>query len=209
MSCGVYAITNTKTGQQYVGSSVSIEARIKKHFSELRRGIHYNQKLQRAFDKYGPLSFETEVLGNCGRSVSERAELEQLWMDLLMVVERGYNICVKALTVAGTAQTPEHVAKRVQARTGKLHSDETKELLSRLAKENDNHARLMTPAARERAKVSLTGKTHSEETRAKLSEIAKQRPPKSEETRKKASETMKKVRASRFWSSGSFRSKRT
>lgn len=208
MSCGVYAIVNGVNQKAYVGSSVDIAARVSRHFNSLRRGDHYNGRLQAAFNKYGEGAFSCEVLGECDRSINARTELEQLWIDLLVSADKGYNICRMAMSVKGTPQTAEHIARRVSSRAGYTHSEETRAKLLEKAKQRAPRG-AVTEATRAKLAKASTGQRHSEETRAKLSEIAKQRPPKSEETRKKASETMKKVRASRFWSSGSFRSKQT
>jgi group I intron endonuclease len=197
-TCGVYAITNTVTGKSYVGSSVNVEARLNRHFSELGRGTHYNGKLQSSFNKHGVDVFKAEVLGLCGRSRDDRQELEQLWIDLLMSADRGYNICVKAMTVAGTSQSPEHIAKRAAARKGAKHSAETRAKLSELAKAR-SMAHLQTPAVRAKAGAAIRGNRHSDETRAKLSEVAKARPPMSAETRRKIGEASKRTRAEKFW----------
>ena len=37
MTQGIYKITNTKTGESYIGKSVNIEQRIKQHQNELRK----------------------------------------------------------------------------------------------------------------------------------------------------------------------------
>ena len=45
---GIYSITNKLNNKRYIGQSI---ARIKRHFRELRRGVHHCHHLQRAFDK--------------------------------------------------------------------------------------------------------------------------------------------------------------
>ena len=52
---GIYSITNKLNNKRYIGQSI---ARIKRHFRELRRGVHHCHHLQRAFDKYGEDNFE-------------------------------------------------------------------------------------------------------------------------------------------------------
>ncbi len=39
---GIYQIKNTKTGETYVGSSLSINNRLKVHMTELVTGTHIN-----------------------------------------------------------------------------------------------------------------------------------------------------------------------
>ena len=50
---GIYKIQNKNTGKCYVGSAVNIDRRKKKHFLELRNGIHHSLKLQRSYNKHG------------------------------------------------------------------------------------------------------------------------------------------------------------
>lgn len=63
--CGIYKIVNTATGQCYVGQSQRATKRIKEHFRLLRGGKHPNQRLQHAYNKYGPDSFYGEVEIEC------------------------------------------------------------------------------------------------------------------------------------------------
>jgi len=61
---GIYTITNLRNSKVYVGSSVTIEKRLKTHLRELANGFHVNTHLQAAYDldkKY----FKFEVLESC------------------------------------------------------------------------------------------------------------------------------------------------
>ena len=48
---GIYCIINNKNGKRYVGQSVDISRRIRQHFSELRKGEHPNEALQKDFNE--------------------------------------------------------------------------------------------------------------------------------------------------------------
>ena len=60
-SCGIYSITNKKTGQKYIGQSIHIERRFEQH--------KYNKKpvtyIDRAINKYGADNFEFKILEEC------------------------------------------------------------------------------------------------------------------------------------------------
>ena len=47
---GIYCIINNKNGKRYVGQSVDVSRRIRQHFSELRKGEHPNEALQKDFN---------------------------------------------------------------------------------------------------------------------------------------------------------------
>lgn len=46
----VYLLINTQTTELYVGSSINPQSRIKKHFYDLKAGIHSNVALLTAFE---------------------------------------------------------------------------------------------------------------------------------------------------------------
>lgn len=60
-SSGVYAITCTATGEQYVGSAAIFGGRWATHLSSLRKGKSF-PRLQTAWDTYGEAAFRFEVL---------------------------------------------------------------------------------------------------------------------------------------------------
>lgn len=59
---GIYKIKNLRTNKIYIGSSVKLKNRIRKHFYELKNHTHNNQYLQRTYDAYGEDSFNVEIL---------------------------------------------------------------------------------------------------------------------------------------------------
>lgn len=59
---GIYSITNTKTGNTYVGMSKDIYARWGKHINDLKHNNHHQHKLQDEFNKYSIDDFDFKVL---------------------------------------------------------------------------------------------------------------------------------------------------
>ena len=88
----IYMIINLINGKIYIGSTNNISSRFNNHRSKLNRGIHENNHLQNAWNKYGYDSFEFKNLMVC--SDSERNHCEQMFMDLYEAQNRdfGYNI---------------------------------------------------------------------------------------------------------------------
>jgi group I intron endonuclease len=62
MTAGIYLITNTVTGDRYVGQSRDIENRWKVHQHRLRGSKHHNRLLQRDWQRYGMEVFELSIL---------------------------------------------------------------------------------------------------------------------------------------------------
>ena len=89
---GVYQIRCLITGQIYIGSAVKMLARWAEHRRSMRRGIHVNQHLQQAWNKYGEENFEFTVVEYVKRAFLLR--IEQEWIDKSQCTDRkiGFNI---------------------------------------------------------------------------------------------------------------------
>jgi predicted GIY-YIG superfamily endonuclease len=112
---GVYALTNTINGKQYIGSSYNLAARFREHLN----GKKSNIPLQNAFRKYGLKAFLFQVLCFCDKG-STRA-LEQMALSLYLPA---YNISMETShpaplwgsSLEGASaggrfkHTPEHIA---------------------------------------------------------------------------------------------------
>ena len=62
LTSGLYEIKNIKTGKVYIGCSSMIEDRWSYHKSFLSRGEHTINALQHDYNKYGPESFEFNII---------------------------------------------------------------------------------------------------------------------------------------------------
>ena len=80
---GIYQIRNKINGHSYIGQSVQIEIRWKRHIANSKNisSNSYNYPLQRAFRKYGVENFDFIVLSECKRS--ELNDQEIYWIDVL------------------------------------------------------------------------------------------------------------------------------
>ena len=77
---GVYFIRNKINEKFYVGHSVDIKYRFRRHLYELKRNIHHCQYLQRAWNKYGEDNFEFIIYKECSTE-EESQDLEQYFID--------------------------------------------------------------------------------------------------------------------------------
>lgn len=102
---GVYRIRNVASRRVYVGSSVNVRLRCRRHLRFLQRGTHDNWLLQAAWAKHGPQAFVLDLLEECDRA--SRFEREEYWIAKLgaYMGEGGYNILPHAGTVKGLKQT--------------------------------------------------------------------------------------------------------
>jgi hypothetical protein len=64
-AAGIYQILHVESGRRYVGSSVDVRLRMRKHREQLRRGDHVNPSLQNAWLKHGEDAFEFKQVLAC------------------------------------------------------------------------------------------------------------------------------------------------
>jgi len=77
LKSGVYLITNTQTGETYVGCSSDVKRRIYRHI-EYNRGRSKQKGLSKAIKQYGKEAFVAEVLEYCPKEIM--FEREAVWM---------------------------------------------------------------------------------------------------------------------------------
>jgi len=81
--CGIYKLTCNE--HSYIGSSINIYYRLKRHISDLLKNKHANKYIQNVFNKYGGDSFKFEVIEECSRDVLIKTEsyyIESMSPDL-------------------------------------------------------------------------------------------------------------------------------
>ena len=199
---GIYCFINTHNGKRYVGQSINIDVRHKRHLIDLNKNTHPNAHLQGVFNKYGSSCFEFHILEECGADMLDMREIA--WINYYHSFgEGGYNMnsgglgnkgCVpseetrRKLSEAAKRRAPmsDEIRRKIaetKKATGTVFSDEARRKISEAAKGR-------VASAETRAKMSEYSKTrtYSAETRAKMSESAKRKPLASAETRRKIGE---------------------
>lgn len=114
---GIYRLINIINGKSYIGSSVDINKRVKRHVRELRDNKHANKHLQRSWIKYGGDSFIYTIIELT--DINNLRIREQYYLDSQSCE---YNICIDATApMMGRTHTRETILKmknRIQP-TGK------------------------------------------------------------------------------------------
>ena len=89
----VYKITNLINGKNYIGSSVNVEKRWKKHIqcSKNVNDYKYNYPLYQAFRKYGINNFSFEIIKDDFNSVEEMQQYEYEMIIYYNSYTNGYN----------------------------------------------------------------------------------------------------------------------
>lgn len=87
----IYRIVCSLTGKVYIGQTSNIKNRRNKHFARLKRGIHENQKLQRAYNKYGAQYFYLETIEHDVPFMLINSR-EKYWIEKFNSFQNGYNL---------------------------------------------------------------------------------------------------------------------
>ena len=168
---GIYCIENIQTNKKYIGQSVDINDRWRRHISKLNHNSHYNDYFQKAWNKYGKESFEFYVLEYC--SVKDLDEREIYYIELYQTTNRdlGYNL--RSGGQNGGSMFTEESIKKLSQSIKNSYTEELKNQRSKDALEQWSNPEI-------KAKIigknnGMYGKHHTEETRKKISEINKGR----------------------------------
>lgn len=133
---GIYKITNLINKKIYIGSAVDLNKRKREHFSTLKVNTHFNDYLQRSFNKYGIENFKWEILEFC--DPEKCIGREQYYLDTLLFASEqntkfnklGYNICRVAGSLLGTKRTEEQ-RKRMSENSPFTGTKQSSELIEK------------------------------------------------------------------------------
>lgn len=144
----IYSLHCWASNSAYIGSTTRpVRRRFVEHCSRLRRGVHRNKHLQRAWNKYGEEVFECLVLDEV--LDKDLYQAEQYWLDQALQAGDVYNMgACAANPMQGRTHTAAARAKISRANKGKQLS-----LWQRL-----------------RVSQTHKGKPKSKETRRRISE---------------------------------------
>lgn len=104
---GIYQIKNKVNSKSYIGSSIRLSKRWRRHLTDLKCNVHHSLALQRAFHKYGYDNFEFIILENC-----EENKLLEREQHYLNSIKPEYNICKTAGNCLGITHSEETKQKR-------------------------------------------------------------------------------------------------
>lgn len=180
----IYKIFCTESGKSYIGSAVCFKSRWATHRHLLRSNKHGNRHLQNSWVKYGENSFVFSVIENCPSQ--ELIDREQYWIDMYKAYDPMFG-----MNNSPTASTT----------LGFRHSEETKKLLSDIAKIRGYPAHLKAWADAHRGEPGHNkgkpGKKWTEAQKKAHSELQKGRipwnvgVPMPAEIRKRVSDTLR------------------
>ena len=170
---GIYCIENIVNHKKYIGQSIDVEERWKKHVSELKHGRHHNDYLQNSWNKYGEDNFKFYILEYC--DIDTLDDREVYWINFYNTINRdnGYNL------------------KSGGQNGGSILSEYSKEKLRESIKNSYNNSNLreirssnaLTQWDNPKIKEKISGKNngmygrhHTDEVKKRISELKKGKP---------------------------------
>lgn len=183
---GIYIIKNLRNGKFYLGQAQDIRKRWNAHRSNLRRNIHSNCHLQRAWNIDGEKQFKFLVLEYC--PTEKLDEREQLHLNAYINDDNCYNI-------AKDATAPNR--GKPGTMLGKQHTDTTKRKISEAKRGTPAHNLGKKHTIEAIQKMREAHRNMSDETRHKMSNAKRGKPahnkgkPASEDQKRKQSEAMR------------------
>lgn len=200
---GIYKIINKINNKYYLGSSIDIDHRFSTHISNLKRGKHDNDYLQKSFNKHGENNFIFEIIEVTENDIEIILGREQWYLDNWKPWERdiGYNINrIASGCTFPLSQHPRGEEIRMKLseatknwRNGLSEEEKQKRKDALKGEKNPNWrgggifcecgARIYKPSKcccncldRTGENNAFYGKTHNEETKNKLKEKIKSQP---------------------------------
>lgn len=152
----IYKIENNINGKLYIGQTVDVDARWKKHLSVAQSEfIPYRSHLYNAIKKYGKEHFSINVIETC--SYDDMDKREAYWIRELNSLEpNGYNITPGGKKLHGS-DNPFF---------GKHHSEKTKQIISQknTGRKASDEEKEMRRKINSGERNPFYGKRHSKET---------------------------------------------
>jgi group I intron endonuclease len=168
----IYVHTCTANGKSYVGQTTAgMEKRWAEHIRHSRSSKCADSRypLSRAIRKYGPTTFESQVI-SVARTKPELDNLEKVWIILLQTRETGYNITAGGEGAWGLRHTAAAKAKISTAHLGNKYCLGRKCSLASRAKQSQAvRGRVLSSEWRAKIAAAGRGRQHSAATRAKIS----------------------------------------
>lgn len=172
---GIYGIRSLAHPERiYIGSSIDIRKRWRRHIEALKKGKHHSSRMQYHYNKYGEGDFVFEVIVRC--NTVDLIKAEQSFLDIYRPY---FNVCRLAGSSLGMKHSKESIEKMrlAQKNRGPI-SEETREKISRAGV-----GRCPSDETRKKISKSNKGKCFSRVTRQKMSRAWEGRPPFSDITK--------------------------
>ena len=167
---GIYCIENTITNQKYIGQSINIKYRWRKHRSALNTNKHDNAYLQNSWNKYGQDNFKFYVLEMC--DIDQLNEREIYYIEKFNTLDRNYGYNLKTGGQNCSSYCTEEVKQRMSDSIKQSYENSDlrqrrSEITKQYWEDPNNKARILNE------NNPMYGKHHTDESKKKMSDTKK------------------------------------
>lgn len=192
MKSGIYKIQNLNNGKVYIGSTTNFQDRFKNHKNKLNRNSHFNDYLQKSWNKHGGTNFKFEILLYCSKEDLEFYEQRAIDEYNACNRSKGYNLIPQADRTTINEETKQKISESVSGENnpfyGKVHDEETRKLISENTPDNG-----IEPPTYWKEDHPLYGKERSEECKEKIGKANRGENGHSKLTKKEVEEIKEKL----------------
>ena len=174
---GIYKWTNKLTNDIYIGQSINLSNRFIRYFNFSYLNNRNTLVINKALIKYGYSNFSLEILEYC--DINNLTEREPYYFDKLNPKYNTLKVAGSSLGHKLTEETKAKISKALKgvyvkeksALFGRIHSEETKALMSlkKFKENNPLFGKVHSEETKALMKQKALGRKHSEETLLKMS----------------------------------------
>lgn len=126
---GIYKITNTINNKVYIGQTIDIDCRWKRHKNLLNNNKHINTHLQNSWNKYGEDNFKFEVIKECENN-NELNKFERYYIEKYKSNNQkyGYNLTNGGEGYALNESVKNKISKSKRGQSSNLSEKEVTEI---------------------------------------------------------------------------------
>lgn len=171
---GIYCIENVINNKKYIGQSIEIENRWCKHRSELKKGKHDNDYLQKSWNKYGGNNFKFYILEEC--NVKDLDDRERYYIDVYHALDENYGYNLKTGGQDNNVVVSQDVKNKQRESLKKFYANnpEAKKQKSISALNQWSNTEIKKKICGKNN--GMYGKHHTDETKNKISAAKKGKP---------------------------------
>lgn len=197
--CIIYKITNLTTSQIYIGSSIDVKDRVRRHFKDLKANKHHSLKMQRSYNKYGKDVFKVEYLVSVPEQY--RQKIEQWFLDNNECYFNNEKIVNKPsiYRIRSEEENEKSRLRMLKNEYWKLAHPMSEEGKKRVSESSKN--RIWTDEMRKKLSESLKKSSHKRAPRKKHTESTKIKVSKNSHNKRVVIQYNLNGRALKVWSS--------